>query len=95
MNVGHEVLWATRDCLSGEVLLARSLFSGGTDDLAPLLRDPGLFNCYVVPGLPRTNDDLEQQFGSQHYHARRATGLKAALFAAVLRGEVGLSAHTP
>jgi hypothetical protein len=24
-DVGHEVLWVVRDCLSGEVLLARSL----------------------------------------------------------------------
>jgi hypothetical protein len=28
-----------RDCLSGEVLLARSLLSGTADDLAPLLRE--------------------------------------------------------
>jgi hypothetical protein len=27
-DVGHEVLWVIRDCLSGEVLLARSLLSG-------------------------------------------------------------------
>jgi hypothetical protein len=26
-NVGHEVLWVLRDCLSGEVLLARSEFA--------------------------------------------------------------------
>ncbi len=36
-DVGHEVLWVVRDCLSGEVLLARSLLSGAADDLAPLL----------------------------------------------------------
>ncbi len=28
-----------RDCLSGEILLARSLLSGTADDLAPLLRE--------------------------------------------------------
>lgn len=38
-DVGHEVLWVARDCLSGEVLLARSLLSGSADDLAPLLRE--------------------------------------------------------
>jgi Transposase, Mutator family len=38
-DVGHEVLWVIRDCLSGEVLLARSLLSGTADDLAPLLRE--------------------------------------------------------
>ena len=27
-DVGHEVLWVLRDCLSGAVLLARSLLSG-------------------------------------------------------------------
>jgi hypothetical protein len=38
-DVGHEVLWVIRDCLSGEVLLARSLLSGTGDDLAALLRE--------------------------------------------------------
>jgi hypothetical protein len=38
-DVGHEVLWVVRECLSGEVLLARSLLSGTADDLAPLLRE--------------------------------------------------------
>jgi hypothetical protein len=36
-DVGHEVLWGLRDCLSGEVLLARSLLSGRQRDLAGLL----------------------------------------------------------
>jgi hypothetical protein len=35
---------------------------------------PGLFHCYAVPDLPRTNNDLEHEFGSQRYHERRATG---------------------
>jgi hypothetical protein len=38
-DVGHEVLWVVRDCLSGEVLLARSLLSGTAADLAVLLRE--------------------------------------------------------
>src|SRR6266566_2210303 len=38
-DVGHEVLWVLRDCLSGEVLLARSLLSACEADLAPLLRE--------------------------------------------------------
>src|ERR671937_2505365 len=37
-DVGHEVLWVLRDCLSGEVLLARSLLSATTTDLAALLQ---------------------------------------------------------
>jgi hypothetical protein len=38
-DVGHEVLWVFRDCLSGEVLLAKSLLSATTADLALLLRE--------------------------------------------------------
>src|SRR3954465_11083881 len=38
-DVGHEVLWVLRDCLSGEVLLARSLLSATAKDLEPLLRE--------------------------------------------------------
>jgi transposase-like protein len=37
-DVGHEVLWVIRDCLSGEVLLAKSLLSARQQDLADLLR---------------------------------------------------------
>ena len=47
---------------------------------------PGLFWCYDVPGLPRTNNDLEQFFGSIRYHQRRATGRKQAGHALVVRG---------
>ena len=36
-DVGHEVLWVLRDCLSGEVLLARSLLSSTAADLATLI----------------------------------------------------------
>jgi hypothetical protein len=38
-QVGHEVLWVLRDCLSGEVLLARSLLSATQEDLAGLLQE--------------------------------------------------------
>jgi len=38
-DVGHEVLWVLRDCLSGEVLLARSLLSATAADLAALLTE--------------------------------------------------------
>jgi hypothetical protein len=55
---------------------------------------PGLFHCYAVPGLPRTNNGLEQPFGSQRHHERRATGRKMASPAIVLRGEVRLIAAT-
>jgi hypothetical protein len=36
-DVGHEVLWVLRDCLSGEVLLARSLLSATAPDLRALI----------------------------------------------------------
>jgi hypothetical protein len=38
-DVGHEVLWVLRDCLSGEVLLARSLLSATITDLTALLTE--------------------------------------------------------
>ena len=53
---------------------------------------PGLFHCYDVPGLPRTNNDLEQFFGRHRYHERRTSGRKAASPGLVLRGEARLLA---
>jgi len=38
-DVGHEVLWVVRECLSGEVLRARSLLGGTSEDLKPLLEE--------------------------------------------------------
>src|SRR5262249_470399 len=38
-DVGHEVLWVLRDCLSGEILLARSLLSATIKDLKALLTE--------------------------------------------------------
>jgi hypothetical protein len=38
-DVGHEVLWILRDCLSGTILLARSLLSSAAADLTPLLQE--------------------------------------------------------
>jgi len=54
---------------------------------------PGLFHCYSVPALPRTNNDLEQFFGAHRYHERRTTGRKGASPALVLRGSVQLVAY--
>ena len=36
-DVGHEVLWVIRDCLSGEILLAKTLLSSRNEDLVALL----------------------------------------------------------
>jgi hypothetical protein len=54
--------------------------------------EPGLFHCYDVAELPRTNNDLEQLFGSHRYHERRATGRKVASPGLVVRGQVRLVA---
>lgn len=50
----------------------------------------GLFQCYRYPQgtLPRTNNDLEQCFGSVRYAERRASGRKGASPALVVRGSV-------
>jgi hypothetical protein len=55
---------------------------------------PGLFHCYDLPGLPRTNNDLEQLFGRHRTLERRITGRKVASAGLVLRGQVRLVAAT-
>ena len=49
---------------------------------------PGLFHCYDIADLPRTNNDLEQYFGVARHLERRATGRKGASPALVVRGAV-------
>ena len=53
---------------------------------------PGLFPCYDQPALPKTNNDLEQLFGSHRHHERRANGHKAPAPGTVVRGRVRLIA---
>lgn len=53
---------------------------------------PNLFATYRVPGLPRTNNDLEQFFGAARYHERRISGRKVAAPSTVIRGQVRLIA---
>jgi len=48
----------------------------------------GLFQCYDVQGLPRTNNDLEHGFGVARVHERRATGRRGAIAGVVVRGSV-------
>jgi hypothetical protein len=45
-----------------------------------------------VRDLPRTNNDLEQFFGSHRYHERRASGRKVASPGLVVRGSVRVTA---
>lgn len=49
---------------------------------------PVLFHCYDLADLPRTNNELEQYFGSARYHERRTTGRKQASPSLVVRGAV-------
>jgi hypothetical protein len=53
---------------------------------------PGLFHCYEVEDLPRTDNDLEQLFGAHRYHERRSSGRKVASPGLVVRGSVRLPA---
>jgi hypothetical protein len=53
---------------------------------------PGLFHCYEVADLPRTDNDPEQLFGSHRYHERRSSGRKVASPGLVVRGQVRLPA---
>src|SRR6266487_6401476 len=48
----------------------------------------GLFQCYQVTDLPRTNNDLEQFFGTARHIERRVTGRKNASPTLVVRGSV-------
>jgi hypothetical protein len=68
--------------------------AGAVDHFVKVSRSywPGLFACYDTPGLPRTNNDLEQAFGRHRYHERRATGRKRASPGLVLRGAARLIA---
>jgi hypothetical protein len=52
----------------------------------------GLFQCYDLEGLPRTNNDLEHCFGVARVHERRATGRRGAIPGVVVRGSVRVMA---
>jgi hypothetical protein len=73
---------------------AAGTLGGAVDHFVKVTRSywPGLFACYGTADLPRTNNDLEQLFGSHRYHERRATGRKGASPALVLRGSARLVA---
>lgn len=53
---------------------------------------PYLFHTYAVADLPRTNNALEQLFGSFRHHERRILGRKVTSSSTVLRGPVRLIA---
>ena len=85
----------------GGLLGAMTQYQAAAGTLAPALVHfrkvtrsywPGLFPCYTLPDLPRTNNDLEQFFGAYRYHDRRTTGRKAASPGLVFSGSVRLVA---
>ena len=53
---------------------------------------PGLFHCYDVPDLPRTNNDLEHLFGAHRHQERRISGRKTTAPSLVLQGPVRIVA---
>ena len=71
----------------GELSMAIDQFVEITENFAA-----GLFHCYDVPDLPRTNNDLEHCFGVARAHERRATGRRGAIPGVVVRGSVRLMA---
>ena len=87
----------------GGLLGAMTRHQAAAGTLAPALEHfrkvtrsywPGLFACYTVPALPRTNNALEQFFGAYRYHDRRTTGRKVASPGLVLSGSVCVIAAT-
>lgn len=63
-DVGHEVLWVVRDCLSEEILLARPLLSSTQGDLTALLKEvKELLEELVVP-VKGIISDGEETIGS-------------------------------
>ncbi len=49
---------------------------------------PGLFHCYDVADLPRTNNELEQCFGGVALRGTTRLGRRGAIAALVVRGPV-------
>jgi hypothetical protein len=83
--------------LIGALARHRGTFGGLREAFAHFLKVtrsywPGLFRCYDAEELPRTNNELEQFFGSYRYHERRASGRKVACPGTVVRGSVRLVA---
>ena len=79
MSDQREQLGSLADSISHLLKITRSYWSG-------------LFHCYRVENLPKTNNDLEQVFGSFRHHQRRTTGRKKAPSSLLIRGSSRLMA---
>src|SRR5207247_7958968 len=73
-DVGHEVLWVLRDCLSGAVLLARSLLSSTEADLSGLITE--VKRSLLVPSAGAISDG---QHSFRHAVGRALPGVAAPL----------------
>ena len=69
-DVGHEVLWVLRDCLSGEILRARSLVSSTAQDLAGLITE-----VHQALPVPITGVISDGQDGIRNAVARALPGV--------------------
>jgi len=63
-DVGHEVLWVVRDCLSEEILLARPLLSSTQGDLTALLKEVKRLLEQLKVSVKGVISDGEETIGS-------------------------------
>ena len=63
-DVGHEVLWVVRDCLSEEILLARPLLSSTQGDLTALLKEVKALLKELEVAVKGVISDGEETIGS-------------------------------
>src|SRR5437763_1551124 len=63
-DVGHEVLWVVRDCLSEEILLARPLLSSTQGDLTALLKEVKAQLTQLEVAVKGVISDGEETIGS-------------------------------
>jgi MULE transposase domain len=63
-DVGHEVLWVVRDCLSEEILLARPLLSSTQGDLTALLKEVKEMLDQLEVAVTGVISDGEETIGS-------------------------------
>jgi len=96
---GRVVCWAYQGLLSDLASVRNDLFgtfseqehSAADHFLGVSVRyGADLFHCYDHPDLPRTNNGMEQYFGSYRYHERRCSGRKVGCGGTVIRGSVRL-----
>ena len=86
-DVGHEVLGILRDCLSGEILLARSLLSSGQEDLAHLVWSKTQRDCVGKAGFSAQSRSQESGFPTQSLIREVRGALKVPIVGAIANGQ--------